>query len=643
MTREFLEYYNDELAFIREMGHEFARQHPKIAGRLGMQGIDVADPYVERLLEGFSFLTARIQMKMDAQYPQLTANLLDILHPAYTAPLPSMTVVQCTPSVNQGNMAQGACLPRHTVMRAGLPKGEQTSPEFLTTQDVQLSPLQLRSLQWGGLAPQLKTQALSLGRKYAIQPNQLQRVLSLEFSLEGGVALKDLRLDQLMMYLHGQGQHMYALLEYLLTKTAGILVHDHVQPLRWANFLPASALCHEGFRPEQAMLPVEARQFQGHRLLQEFFAFPERFLFLSVQGLQAALQLPDALRTLTDGREPEQTPRAFQLSFLLTEAAPELENIIQARHFALHCTPAINLMRKRADRVAIQNNQHQYHIVVDRTRPLDFEIYAIEKVIGYTGHGARQELEFRPFYQTRASDGENYGTYFTVQRQARLPSEQVQLAGGRSAYLGSEVSVQLVDQQQDSVVPECRHLAATVWCTNRDLPLMLQSSEAASFTLKNISAPVQSIRMLRAPSAPQGPLAQGEYAWRLIKQLEQNYYSLDGNDGVAHLRALLSLHARQHESHANMLQQSIHEVSVQMTHQRLPMPGPMVFGRGVQVRLVLDERALAGWSPFLLGAVLEQYICRHVGINMMSQLSLHSLQRGHVATWPARGGARPAV
>src|SRR5690606_5794657 len=104
--RQFLDYYNDELGFIRELGKEFAYQHPKIADRLGMKDIEVADAYIERLLEGFSFLTARIQMKRDAEYPQFTANLLDLLQPNYTAPVPSMTVVQYKPSFNQGSLAK---------------------------------------------------------------------------------------------------------------------------------------------------------------------------------------------------------------------------------------------------------------------------------------------------------------------------------------------------------------------------------------------------------------------------------------------------------------------------------------------------------------------------------------------------------
>src|ERR687883_717551 len=105
MDPRLLNYYNRELQHLREMGAEFAREFPKIAGRLGLEAFECADPYVERLLEGFAFLAARVQLKIDAEFPRFTQHLLELVYPHYLAPTPSMAVVQLKPDLTEGNLA----------------------------------------------------------------------------------------------------------------------------------------------------------------------------------------------------------------------------------------------------------------------------------------------------------------------------------------------------------------------------------------------------------------------------------------------------------------------------------------------------------------------------------------------------------
>src|SRR5437870_6692386 len=118
MERRLLDYYNRELQHVREVGAEFAREFPKIAGRLGLEAFECADPYVERLLEGFAFLAARVQLKIDSEFPRFTQHLLEILYPHYLAPTPSMAVVQLQPNLREGSLAQGYKVPRGSAMRS---------------------------------------------------------------------------------------------------------------------------------------------------------------------------------------------------------------------------------------------------------------------------------------------------------------------------------------------------------------------------------------------------------------------------------------------------------------------------------------------------------------------------------------------
>ena len=83
MDPQLLDYYNRELVYMRELAGEFAKQHPKVAKRLGMHGTEVADPYVERLIEAFCFLSARTQIKLDAEFPRFTQRLLEVEYPKW--------------------------------------------------------------------------------------------------------------------------------------------------------------------------------------------------------------------------------------------------------------------------------------------------------------------------------------------------------------------------------------------------------------------------------------------------------------------------------------------------------------------------------------------------------------------------------
>ena len=117
MNPRLLELYNQELLHIRESAQEFAREYPKIAGRLTLSGMECADPYVERLLEGFAYLTARVQLKLDAEYPTFTHNLLEVAYPHYLAPTPAMLIAQFQPMPGDANLAAGQLLPRGSALR----------------------------------------------------------------------------------------------------------------------------------------------------------------------------------------------------------------------------------------------------------------------------------------------------------------------------------------------------------------------------------------------------------------------------------------------------------------------------------------------------------------------------------------------
>jgi type VI secretion system protein ImpG len=391
-----------------------------------------------------------------------------------------------------------------------------------------------------------------------------------------------------------------------------------------------------GFAREQALIPYTTRSFSGYRLLHEYFAFPERFRFVELAGLRRALA--------------RHAGAEIELAIPLARSDGALGALVDKGGFALHCTPAVNLFSRRADRIHVSDQQSEHHVVVDRTKPMDFEVYTVEHVVGYS-EGLEAEREFRPFYASVDADGAlpAHG-YFTMRREPRALSERQRRDGARTSYMGSEVSLSLVDAREAPYSETLRQLAVDVLVTNRDLPLLMPVGGERDFSLA-ISAPVEGIRCLRGPSRPRPAVLDGEIPWRLTSHLSLNYLTVaDLNDeqGATALREFLELYADlvdadMPDAISRRQTQGVRRVSVTPRTRRLPAPGPIVFGRGLEVRMTVDETSFAGASAFLLGAVLEQVFARLASMNTFTELVLVSERRGEIKRWPPRMAARQLV
>lgn len=618
MNPRLLGLYNQELQHIRESAQEFAREYPKIAGRLTLSGLDCADPYVERLLEGFAYLTARVQLKLEAEYPTFTHNLLEVAYPHYLAPTPSMTVVQMHADPDEGSLAGGFGLPRGSVLRAALGRDSQTSCEYRSTQAVTLWPVQVSQAEYFG------NPAAVLGRLAASEP---KAKAALRITLRTGAELpfNSLALSNLPLYLNGADELPYRLYEQLLANTCAVFARQPGSD--WVERLPVEALRPCGFDDREAALPVVPQAFQGYRLLQEYFALPQRFLFVDFSGLERAV-------SRCDGQE-------LELIVLLERFDQSLENSVGPEQFVPYCTPAINLFPKRLDRIHLSDRVHEHHAIADRTRPMDFEIHSLT---GVTGFGTGADQPFLPFYAVR--EPSRYGrdkAYYSLRREPRVLSSEQRRSGTRSTYVGSETFISLVDSQQAPYGHDLRQLGLTALCTNRDLPLFMRLGGGSDFTLAD-SAPVQSIRCLAGPSRPRASHAHDNKAWRLISQLSLNYLSLsEQGQGAAALRELLRLYGDDQDAALQLQIEGLREVSSKPCTRRLPMPGPIVFGRGLEITLEFDENAFRGSGVFLLGAVFERFLSRYVSINSFIETVLRSTERGEIMRFKAQPGRRPTL
>ncbi|MEY8712539.1 type VI secretion system protein ImpG [Mangrovibacter phragmitis] len=623
MDSKLLDYYNRELAYLREMGAEFASRYPKVAGRLGMRGIEVADPYVERLMEGFAFLTSRVQLKMDAEFPRFSQRLLEMFAPNYLAPTPSMAIAQLQPDMQKGDLSDGFTVPRGTMMDSLTLKKNGVTCAWTTAHDVTLLPLHISNVELGGVPADAPLMAMGLSQRGAAS------ALRIRIACNGKNTLENLNFDRLDFFLSGPDIEAQKLLELVMQHSVGLFCQT-VAPSPQRIVLGDDALTQEGFAPEQAMLPDDLRNFDGYRLLQEYFAFPARCQFIAVSQLHNLLA-------------KSAGASAFDIVILLDKADSALERIIDKAHFSLHCTPVINLFPKYAERQKIQDSQGEYHLVVDNVRPLDYEIYAVKNIYG-SRTDRREEQVFRPFWQSFSSDHGNYGTYFSLRREQRALSEHALRYGTRTGYVGSEVFVSLVDENHAPWSDSLSHLTAEVLCTSRDLPLMLQQ-DLGEFVMPD-SLPVAGITLLKGPTPPRPALAEGVATWRLISHLQMNYLSLmdsENGEGAEALRQLLGLYGNLAEVPVARQIDGLRRCQLRPVHRRVPEPGPIVFARGIAIDLQVDEQDFSGFSPWLLGSVLERVFSRLVAINSFTEVTLTSQQRGEIGWWGPRMGKRALI
>lgn len=626
MDSRLLKHYEAELSYLREMGAEFAQSYPKIASRLGMDELEVLDPYVERILEGSAFLTARVQLELELQYPAFTSHLLEIIYPHYLAPIPSMMITQIAPDTDNPVVDEGFVLPRGTSLRSELVPGAQSACVFNTSADLTLWPIEIAEAEYidgrGALVAAGVAGAL-----------EARAGIRLRLKRAGGKPIAELPLDVLNVFLGGQGVKGWQLHELLCTQTTGLVARSADHRDDWVQEL-SGTVQGRGFARNEALLPTPRQSFDGYRLLQEYFAMPERFHFVDIDGLSRGLA--------------RATGDAVDIYILLSKGQAEIEAGITPDAFSLHCVPAINLFEKRCDRVHIDNRSVEHHVVADRTAPLDFEVFALKSVTGIGADG-EENTPFAAFYS--ASDftpaGGGFPAYYTVKRKMRQRTEKERLKGARTTYLGSENFVTLTDGAQAPYPDTLAQLSVQALVTNRDLPILLSSGGTDLFHLPG-GGPVRSISTPVSPTRPRPTLAQGDAAWRLISHLSLNYLSITDTDGengeqggALALRELLGLYAPKGDRAAEFQLEGLLSIKSRPIVRRLSDGVMSTAVRGLEITLTCDESLFEGTSVYQLGSVLSVFFQKYAAINSFTETVLMTEQRGEIARWrPEQGRGR---
>jgi type VI secretion system protein ImpG len=626
MNRNFLELYNAELQHLRQTAGEFGRAYPKIAGRLSLdtEGKEICpDPFVERLLEGFAYLAARVKFKLESQFPRFTQALFETVYPDYLAPTPSMAVVRFQPDWNEKSLATGFPIPRGTSLRSKAYSSQNTPCTFTTAHDVTLWPVKL-------------DQAKYLDRSIVgiDLPSEAGAAAAVWMSFEAtaGLDFSKIKLDRLCFYLRGADELPAKVFEHILTHGIGVWVRDpqsKTASKKW-QALPEGCLTPLGLKNDSALLPPSPTTFEGYRLLMEYFSLPQRFLFIQIDGFERVIA--------------GFTGKTLEMAITLGKAEPAVSTVVSESLFDLYSTPALNLFEKHTDRINLSDRFSEYHIVPDRARPLDFEIHTVKSVTGY-GSTADIHQDFLPFYKAKDKDS-LADAFFTVNRVERTPSENERKYGKVSSYAGSEVFVSLVDAASAPHSSDLQQLGITALCTNRHLPIIMGKGSSSAEFLDEINGPVKLIQCITGPTVPRPSFAMGETTWRLISHLSLNYLSMidaPDHNGASGLREILGLYVDPRDSGLKKQIEGVRSVSSRPILRRIPALGIVSFVRGIEITVTLDDDNFVGTGIFILGMVLDHFFAKHVTINSFTETVICSVQRGEIIRWPARMGTRCAL
>jgi type VI secretion system protein ImpG len=648
MNREFLRFYNQELAILREQAAEFAEDYPGIAERLGGLVGDAADPMISGLLEGAAFLAARVQLKLKHEFADFTTNLIDQLAPHYLAPTPSFVLVRAKPKFGDPSLRDGRTIPQGSVFDATYREAHRNvACRFALAEPITLWPFDIVKAEY----------LTSSGAFQALVPNaraSCAASLRLQLTVRSAVAADDeaadkeaetrpelrfssYRVKSLRFHLLGQETDAVALYEQLFAHCTDVyfrMLDAFGDPVITAG--RADMIRQIGFAEGEALIPNDNQLFRGFDFLRDYFAFPRRFLGFDLADLDAVVSRLDA--------------KSIDIVFAFDDVNPQLAAAVRKEMFALYTAPGANLFEKRLDRIPVKSNQFEFPVIPDRTRTLDFETNRVVRVFAHVP-GAPQKLAVEPLYSARAARSPT-GLTYTIRRLPRRRTADERKYGSVSDYVGTDVFLSLGERADPDETLRVAELSVDALCTNRHLAAHLPVGESgADFRFLDDSE--LELSCVGGPTAPLEPAltsiegrgldaSTGEVAWRLISMLSLNHLGLAdrAEDGAMALRETLVLFADLSDAAADAKIRGVRSLTTRPTVRRLRQASGAAAARGLEITLTLEGRAFEGSGAFLLGAILDRFFAEYIAINHFTQTIIRTVERGEMIRWPPRLGLR---
>lgn len=599
---DILAYYQRELAYLRHRGIEFAERYPKVANRLEYTGVEARDPHVERLIESFAFLTARLQRNIDSEFPEIPTALLSVLYPHLVAPVPSMAIAHFKVDAAQARAAQGFLIPRQTPVFAETagPQRDRLTCRFRTGYPVTLWPIEIVHADLG---PATEYDFLD-------DLPEAAAVLRLRLQCQGQWSFADVAPPSLRFFIRAEPGAAGAIYELLFNALIGVALLPEGRKSPDIR-LPPEAVAPVGLALEDGLLPYPSNAHLGYRIIQEYFTFPEKFHFFDLTRLP-----------------PLGAHRSVDLLFLLSDS-PQRRLGINRRSFALGATPIINLFPKTTEPIRIDQTRNEYLLVPDNRWERSTEIHSILKVSA-TSSVEDDSRTFQPYFSfNHHLSMDAPSAFWTARRQAT----------GRADMPGTDVLLSFLDLGFTPTRPPAQTIFAHTLATNRGLAEHIVPETRLEI---EIDAPIAGITCLTKPTPQISPPLGGDTLWRLVSHLSLNQLSLgNGEQGLNALREILRLYAGIDGGTVEKQIQGLRSLASRPVVRRIGQEGWRGFCRGVEIALGIDETLYVGASAFLLSAVLSRFFGLYAATNAFTELVVTSAQRDGVwKRWPPLAGER---
>ncbi|VIO78067.1 type VI secretion system baseplate subunit TssF [Bradyrhizobium ivorense] len=654
MDREFLDLYNRELQLLNEQAREFAGEYPGIAERLGGLLDDRIDPMIGGLLEGAAFLAARVQLKLKHEFPEFTNNLLEQLAPHYLAPTPSMMLTKVIPVFGDKALRDGRAIGRGAYLDATFRQlDRQIACRYRLCSDIEVWPFELTGAEYFPSPAPLQALGLAVGAEglagmrltltHRTTPRLEDEPPDAEAIHKDEMQFAGCGTSNLPFYFVGPEADSIALYEQLFAHCRGIYfrcLDEFGDPV----IHRASANCLEqiGFERDERLFPNDHRLFEGFDLLREYFMFPRKFLGCNLTGLRDVL--------------PKLKAKTVDILFVFGEVNARLTATIRPEMFAMYAAPAINLFEKTTDRIALKSNQHEYHVIPDRSHYLDFEPHRLLDVYAHFP-GGQDKIPVQPLYAA-SLDGSQHaaGLHYTTRRLPRRRTVEEKRIGLSSDYVGTDMFISLSEPNVDDKQASVAELSVRALCSNRHLTEHLPIGVGgADFRLLDDFS--LDLVCVAGPTPPREPVVAqlrsrsetahtGTVTWRLVNLLSTNHLGLvergAGRNAQA-LRETLAMFADMADSITERRIRGVRDVDSRPIVRRIRERTGIGVARGIEISVTIDERPFEGAGIFLLGAVLDRFFAEYSGFNHFTQTVVRSVERGEVMRWPPRMGKRRSL
>lgn len=564
-------YYEQELHNLRVLAAQFGKKNPALAPLLGSSSAVDAD--VERLLEGVAFLSGLVHQRLDDDFPEFIQSVAQLLFPHFLRPLPCMTIMRYE---SRAPGAQSVSVPPGTTFASVDVDGQRTV--FSSVFPVNVEPLAVQSVSWEHDERSGEISALCV---------------DLQFN---GIDASEWQGDSLRFWLGGSFNTGSRLFRLLMLNTKQIFIGAPDQNgigLNKNNIQPF------GFTATDPLLPWSEASHPAWRVLYEYFALPEKFLFVELNGLS---------------KWQNRSGSRLRLKFVFDKVpnwAPEVSN----NNFILNTSPAVNIYGQEAQPIQVDNRQPELRIRPANNRYRSSQIFSVDTVTARNPDGS--EHSYRPF----SAFIKNQPAYHIRLRPSTLTGDMEHFLTmpmtGNEQIQGKTLSVRLS-------------------CTDGSRPDGLRLGDVSQATDNSPTRLTFSNIMGVTPYRKAN--CEDELLWRVLSHLNANHMALSSADS---LRNMLALYIPDQQKEARHSAAGMHQIesilNVSVSPQRRIVRGMPIDGSLVQIDCAGDHFPGPG-SLYLFGCVLDEYLSGCTTINTFIALKIHDKVNGETLEWPARTG-----